>query len=417
MDNQFRIIIVGGGIAGLSAAIALRGPNRSVTILERSRMLNEIGAMLSLQPNASKIATQLGLDEILATKGPKIDDLMKIYDQEGHLVKAVPSTLGETGAHRVVYHRADLHSALLEKATGVGHGEPARTRTSSRVVSCDCDRGMVRLESGEELDADLIIGADGIHSVLRKSVTGCDFPAITTGVSAYRLLLDTRDIEGSPKILAHLDPREEATHMVVGHDKRIVMGSGRNGDIFGLVALVPDEQMNEDSTSNSWTSTGSMEKLLESFADFPDWIKELFKLQKDSMSLWQLRDLDPLPTWIRGRTILIGDSSHAMLPTQGQGASQSLEDAEALGAFFEDVTSRPSFELVKTKLQQVFAVRYERASLIQNFSRLHARPGTQSGQNKAVTLDPSEFISYNCNYSGAKAWQAQQQARIEAVKA
>ena len=84
--------------------------------------------------------------------------------------------------------------------------------------------------------------------------------------------------------------------------------------------------MNEDMESASWTSEGDLESLLESFKEFPDWCKRLFR-HSPNRGLWQLRDLDPLDTWVNGRVIIIGDASHAMLPTQGQGASQSVEDA------------------------------------------------------------------------------------------
>ncbi|KAK4905832.1 hypothetical protein LTR49_024923 [Elasticomyces elasticus] len=92
-----------------------------------------------------------------------------------------------------------------------------------------------------------------------------------------------------------------------------------------------------------------------------------------------------------------------MLPTQGQGASQTVEDAEALGAFFDDIEGTPSEEVVQHKLQSVLECRYERASMIQRFSREAARPGTEKGSKK-VKMRPDEFMEYNCMYPGAKEW-------------
>ncbi|KAJ5668506.1 uncharacterized protein N7477_007076 [Penicillium maclennaniae] len=181
------------------------------------------------------------------------------------------------------------------------------------------------------------------------------------------------------------------------------MGPGRQGDVYGVTALVPDERMNEDPNSGkSWVSEGSLEKMIEIFAEFPSWITNIFKHSAD-IGLWQLRDMDPLVTWYQGRVILIGDAAHPMLPTQGQGASQSIEDAEALGAFFEDVHQAPSLVQLDNVFKQIFQSRYERVSLIQWGSRQAAKLGTVKGE-KTVTMSPAESMDYNCTYRGAKQW-------------
>ncbi|KAK6203747.1 hypothetical protein LQW54_008853 [Pestalotiopsis sp. IQ-011] len=190
--------------------------------------------------------------------------------------------------------------------------------------------------------------------------------------------------------------------MVVGHDRRVIMGPGRGAEMFGIVALVPDEKSREQSTTDPWVAEGSIEALLEAFRDFPDWMLEIFKRAPD-VALWQLRDIDPLPRWVRGRAILIGDAAHSMLPTQGQGASQSIEDAEALQAFLADFPGDPTVDQVQHALNNVFQWRFERASLIQKYSRQQARPGTDAKPN-TVKLNPGEFMKYNCDYHGAKEW-------------
>jgi salicylate hydroxylase len=228
-----------------------------------------------------------------------------------------------------------------------------------------------------------------------------------TGLSAYRLLLKTEELEKCAAFTSVLNPREPVTTMVMGHDRRIVMGPGRGGDLYGVVAIIPDEFMHEQSSTQSWTSAGSKEKLLESFSEFPTWIKEILKVSKEDPVLYQLRDIDTLNTWVRGRTILIGDAAHAMLPTQGQGASQSFEDAEALQAFLPDLPSTYSPEQLSKCLQEVFDTRHQRASLIQTYSRQQARPATDKGSVR-IKLNPAEFLEYNCKYEGAKAWQQTQ---------
>jgi salicylate hydroxylase len=371
-------------------------------------MNKEIGALISLQPNASKIVIKLGLDKYLLAKGME-DEAFRIYDMNGKKQMDIPTDLKKYGAGRILYHRADLHDSLKQAATSADErGRVVQIITSSRVVDVDCEKGLVKLESGQTFQGDLVIGADGIHSAVRKALFGerVSEPK-PTGLSAYRLLLETATLEKCAAFTSVINPRQPVTTMVLGHDRRIIMGPGRDGDLYGVVALVPDEFMHEKSSTQSWTSAGSKEKLLESFSEFPSWIKELLNVSQEAPGLWQLRDIDPLDNWVRGRTILIGDAAHAMLPTQGQGASQSFEDAEALKAFLANLPLTYSLEQLSKCLQEVFETRHARASLIQTYSRQQARPATEKGSVR-IKLNPTEFLDYNCRYEGAKAWKQAQ---------
>jgi salicylate hydroxylase len=163
--SPFTVIIVGGGIAGLSSAIALRGINRKIIVLEQARLNREIGATISLQPNASQIVEKKwGLTEALQTSGAMRDEAFQIFGTDGNLQKTIPLLLKEKyGADRMVYHRQDLHDALKQFATRqTGCGEPAEIRVSSMVVRCDTEQGIVFLQDGSTLKGDLIIGADGM---------------------------------------------------------------------------------------------------------------------------------------------------------------------------------------------------------------------------------------------------------------
>ncbi|KAI5477302.1 AAA family ATPase [Pseudohyphozyma bogoriensis] len=414
-DLPFRILIAGGGIAGLATAIALRAPGREIIVLEASKMNKEVGAAISLQPNASKIMAKLGFtDELLKKYGALVDGGFQIYGTDGTRQLQIPSTReGNFGGDRVLYHRVDLHDLLKELATAENpsKGSPAEIRVASRVASCDAEAGTLTLESGETLSGDLIIGADGIHSKVREGVIGKKVDAVPTGLSAYRLIIPKELFPHLPHAYAQMNTKDPWTTMLMGHSRRVIMGPCRNAELLSIVALVPDEHMHEQS-QDSWTSEGSMAHLLESFEIFPDWIKQLFALTP-SLGLWQLRDLDPLPTWHKGAAIVIGDAAHAMLPTQGQGASQSIEDAEALGAFFADVKGRPSKEQVSAILEEVYQARVERATLIQAYSRQQARPATD-GKSLKITLNPGEFNAYNLKYNGAKECRKQQLEKVAA---
>ena len=413
-SEPFRIVIVGGGIAGLVAAISLRGPGRKITVLEQSKEHKEIGAAISLQPNATKILEQWGLGPLLKRKGGVPDEGFKIFSMDGTLKAAIPFSRETYGAERMLYHRVDLLEALKEAATTTnGPGEPADIILSSRVVDCDPSSGTVKLVNGVSFSGDLIIGADGIHSKLREYVTGSDIGAVPTGTSAYRIIVPTSQLMENPQISSVIDLKKPWTSMVIGHDRRVIMGPCRDGKLFSMACLVPDEFMNEKSATNSWTSEGSTEKLLQSFDSFPEWLKEIFR-SAPSLGLWQLRDISPLKTWFKDRVILIGDAAHAMLPTQGQGASQSVEDAEALQEFFSDIHGRPLAERITTRLEMVFKCRYERVSLIQGYSRQQARPATSENGQK-ITMNTLEFNDYNCGYEGAKKWLSSSMTRTSSA--
>jgi salicylate hydroxylase len=302
-------------------AIALRGPQREIVVLEKSRMNKEVGALLSLQPNAQRIVEQWGLGKILQRAKPTAERQFRILDTKGNIHMNINMDAKKYGADRMVYHRQDLHEAMREAALSTElSGHPASIVTASKVVSCDCEAGKVTLEDGTTYQGDLIIGADGIHSVIREAVLKAGNHELVhptpTGVSAYRLLVETANLS-SIKVDSELfDPKRQATTLMMGHDRRVIMGPARNGDLLGLVSMVPDEHMHEASNSNSWTTPGSLSKLLETYHDFPQWIRDIFA-QAPDIALWQLRDIDALPAWVAGRCIIIGDAAHAMLPTQG----------------------------------------------------------------------------------------------------
>jgi salicylate hydroxylase len=406
-SNPFQIIIVGGGIAGLAAAVALRGPNRQITVLEQSRLFSEIGAAISLQPNATRILQDAwGLTDQVEAGSGTVDCGFRVFNTDGKLVNEI-SLLAKTryGADRIVWHRQDLHSYLMKAATSTTRAGPAVVvRTSARVTSCDCEAGTVLLGNQETLTADLIIGADGIHSKLRSLVLEHEVKPKPTGFSCYRFMMSSQSIrQHAPEFAAIISPEDPYISMIMAHDCRLVMSPARQGTLYSVVAIVPDERMNEDpDAAQSWVTEGNKEKMLETFKDFPSWSHDMMQ-SAESIGLWELRDIEPLSTWHRGRVILIGDAAHAMLPTQGQGASQAVEDAEALGAFFEDVDGKPSAGDVESRLKEVFEARIERATLVQKFSREAAGPPTDKG-SREIKMRPDEFLDYNCMYRGAREW-------------
>jgi len=142
----------------------------------------------------------------------------------------------------MLYHRQDLHDVLKQAAVDkTREGKAAEIRTGKRVVSVDCEKGSVELEDGTTMGGyDLIVAADGIRSQARECVVGQESKSCRTGQAAYRMMIDDSALECDEEIRKFLDPREAVTTMVMGHKNRLIMGPARNGEVFSIVAMVPD---------------------------------------------------------------------------------------------------------------------------------------------------------------------------------
>ncbi|KAJ2895254.1 hypothetical protein MKZ38_006754 [Zalerion maritima] len=233
------------------------------------------------------------------------------------------------GVDRVITHRQDLRAALKQAAISPNlSGESACIRTSAAAEACDCETGQVALEGRETLVAGLVVGADVIHPVDRS----------------------LRDPILQPPVI-------------------------------GVVALVADQKLHQASSTGSWVEEGLLEKLVESYADFPRGLKDLFSKSLE-IALWH----------------------HAMLPAQGQGASQAIEDAKALAAFLSGLDLGSSTKAVNLALKRVLAVRFSRASLIQGYSRQQGKPATDKGSNEII-LYLVQFMNCNYGYFGAADWE------------
>ncbi|KAG6886703.1 hypothetical protein C0995_005760 [Termitomyces sp. Mi166 len=347
MPFKLDIVIVGAGIGGLAAAYCLGRTGHKVTVLESASFSQEMGAGIQCTPNLTRLLIRWGLGEKLRKIAvvPQSLSLRRYWD--GKRVgwnKWGDDVEREHGAPYYHVHRADLHRLLQELAT------PYITlRLQSRVLTVEPSTPFVMLESGEIIETDLVIGADGVRSLVRDIVVGHKDASRNTGDAAYRATIPTAEMVKDPELRPFVDDAERAKK-----EYNLVMVHPSNGE--GEVPVPTDcEQMRAD------------------YADFEPRVRKLLNLVSSTMS-WTLFDRDPLDSWVHpsNKICLLGDACHPMLPYLAQGAAMAIEDAAVLGNLFTPahLTLRTQL-LVPTLLRAYQRLRHPRTSLTQLASRMN----------------------------------------------
>ena len=314
-DRQ--VFIVGGGIGGLAAALALSRRGIAARIIEQAAEFKEIGAGIQLGPNVFWMFDILGLVERVSALAVFPNNLIMMDSITGQEVTRVP--LGDKFRKRfkhpyALIHRADLHKVLLEACK---KSDRIRLDASQKVVKVEetSDDIVVRTESGKEYRGAALIGADGIWSSIREIVVGDGKPK-PAGHITYRAVLPTSEM-----------PEQYRWHdMVVwaGEKVHLVHYPLRTGDLFNLVAVFHSNRYEE-----GWDSYGDPTELHERFAKTCEPVRTLLN-KIESWRMWVLCDRPPIKDWSRGRITLLGDAAHPMLQYLAQGAGMSIEDAVCL---------------------------------------------------------------------------------------
>lgn len=351
--KPLRVLIVGGGIGGLTAALALRRAGLDPIVFEQARALEPVGAGIQLSPNATRVLIQLGCGDGLRDVAIAPEALEARSFRDGQRIFSME--MGQRcvdlyGAPYYHVHRADLH-ALLVSSLG-----PGALRLSARCKGFveEGDSVRVEFEDGTSAQGDVLIGADGIHSTVRAAMLGPERPRFA-GYVAFRALI----------------PAERIADLALERKGTIWLGPGRHvvhyfvsgGRLLNFVVAVPTRTWRLE----SWSTEGRREEVIGELDGWHPTVQTLLRAA-ERFHKWALYDRAPLPRWTRGRVTLLGDAAHPMLIFRAQGAAQAIEDAMALAESLSQHEGAPG-----AALEEYEQRRKPRASQVQEASRRNER--------------------------------------------
>ena len=334
VSEELKVAIVGGGIGGLTAALALRARGLSVTVFEQANELREIGAGVTIFPNAMLLLHRIDLADEIEKIGCPITG-QEMRTSAGELINT--STTPSTSVQSYNVHRAELLKLLAE-------GQPEGTLHLGHRLSgareMD-DRVILSFSNGVTVKTDVAIGADGIHSTLQREIGLKAIPS-SEGIMAYRGLIPTEKLSWAKDIGGRMS-------RWVGKGRSFLCYPVSSGRLMNMVAFVPTDLNSEE----SWTAPGDLTTLSAEYAGWDDPVLETIGALNSTFR-WGIYDRAPLPYWSSGRVTLLGDAAHAMVPHLGQGAAQAMEDGFTLAVFLAGAQAKDAPKRLKA---------YERARL------------------------------------------------------
>ncbi|MEU4422495.1 FAD-dependent monooxygenase [Actinoplanes sp. NPDC024001] len=378
-DEQRSVAVIGGGIGGLTAGLCLLRAGFDVHIYEQAARLSEVGAGVQVSPNASRVLHGLGLAGALAATGVKpLAWHQRRWDDGRTLLRApLAEALEATyGFPHYQMHRADLLAALAAAM-------PAeRVHTGHRLTGFT-DHGSsvrVRFAGGHRVTADVLVGADGIHSTVRQGLFGAD-TARFTGCVAYRAVvpadrLKHLDLEVTAQIW--LGPGQHFVHYFISGQRMV-----------NYVAVIEQDRW----TRESWTDHGEIRDALAAYQGWHPQVREIIGAA-DETYVWALFDRPPMPRWSSGRVTLLGDAAHAMLPFMAQGAAQAVEDGATLAACLREDAAVPDALLRYERLRLPRTARLQEMSA-GNKTRFHLPDGPAQRERDRQLTAGSQAWSFN----------------------
>src|SRR5271154_4435529 len=307
-----RVVVVGGGIGGLTTAIALRSQGIDVLVLEQAKVLTEIGAGIQIAANAAIVLRELGLEAIIREVGVKPQSYDYRDLRSGKMLYRAP--LGDEAAKRYgapMYniHRADLVQTLSDAVP------PDAKRFGARVagVSQDVNGVEVTLQDGATVRGDVLVGCGGIHSAVRQYLRGQEQKHVAN-IVMWRLQIPAERLEGLNL--------EERGNYWFGHGRTLITYWVRPKNLYSILASVPAQEVQRE----SWDDSGDTSEMLRSFDDAEPRARAMLE-QCKNVFITGMYYRDPIDSWTSGRITLLGDAAHPMVPFLAAGAGQSIEDA------------------------------------------------------------------------------------------
>ncbi|HEY1609633.1 MAG TPA: FAD-dependent monooxygenase [Paraburkholderia sp.] len=351
-----KIVIAGAGIGGLTAGAALLKKGFDVTILEQAKALKEIGAGVQLSPNATRVLFQLGVGESLremACEPPGKRVRLWNTGQTWPLFDLGAASRDVYGHPYLMIHRADLHEALVGVVRSF---KPDAIRLDQKVESFVQKDGKVEVQtvSGEVYEADLLIGADGVHSRVRRALFGADEP-VYSGVMAWRGVID------ADKLPEHL--RTPFGTNWVGPGAHVIQYPLRGHKLMNFVGAVERDGWQVE----SWSESGTIDECLADFAGWHEDVRSVISAI-DVPYKWALMIREPMERWAQGNVTLLGDACHPTLPFLAQGAGMALEDGYVIARCVERYRDD-----IPRALERFQELRVERTSRIVRGSAANTR--------------------------------------------
>lgn len=345
-----RIAIIGGGMGGLTAAIALtRIAGVQVTIFEQASKLGEVGAGVTVAPNAQRVLDEFGFLEKVRDAGAVPDGHGVYLNSMGELVTDAAWEDSGKQYRNIGMYRPDLINVLAAEV------DPKVIRLGHRLSDIEILDAGVRLsfENGAVEDFDAVVGADGIHSVARKTVGQFPEPVYSEYI-VYRGVVDATKLPADwPAI----------SQVWMGNSRHFMCYPLKNRTLYNFVAGVPSDRP----LNGPWSGPAEVSELAAEFAG-DNWDPKLHRFISsiEQTFWWGLFDHEPLTNWSHGPVALLGDAAHTMLPHQGQGVNQAIEDSMALATFLKAANSVAE---IPEAFRRYTAVRMQRTAILQHGSR------------------------------------------------
>ncbi|MEL6530780.1 MAG: FAD-dependent monooxygenase [Pseudomonadota bacterium] len=349
-----KVVVAGGGIGGLCSALCFHRFGWDVEVLEQAPALKEVGAGIQISPNGVKVLRAIGLEDTVSANAFVPQSTQIRGGRSGKLIGTVRLGSHIEERHGAPYwhiHRADLIAALEQ---AIELRQPGAIRTNASVTRYEQTDDAVRavLAEGDVVQGDLLVGADGIRSIIRQQMLGPSKPRFTGNV-AWRAVVPVDR-------LGQFTPPPTAS-VWVGEGRHAVTYLLRRGTLANIVGVVE----RSDWKAEGWMEQGTKQAALNDFAGWHPIVRTILE-QADAHYCWALFDREPLNRWGDGRVVLLGDACHPMLPFMAQGAVMAMEDAFVLARELSSASATSG------GIAQYYRARRNRTARVQRTARDNA---------------------------------------------